>query len=328
MSNVVAVPDNASFFPVSPLMLFPGAMGDFSFYLWQGSDFVLYVRGGDRFTARHRDKLAESGVRELFVRSGRKAEFERYVEANLGRILEDESLPLEERSRVLYEASSLVVAEVFRENLPGSLRSGLLTRIQGVIRDSIRFLARDRSLATLAPFISHDYRTYTHSIHVFIYSNAMLRTYVNDEDLLFECGLGALLHDVGKTRIELDVLNKRGSLTTDERKAIREHPLYGVSLCSHLPLTQNSINCILFHHERLDGSGYPAGLADEDIPLPVRLVTLADIYDALTSARPYAEAMPPYEALTLMRHELRNQLDMNAFRRFVEILSGADIVQM
>jgi HD-GYP domain-containing protein (c-di-GMP phosphodiesterase class II) len=91
-------------------------------------------------------------------------------------------------------------------------------------------------------------------------------------------------------------------------------------------MTQNTINCILFHHEKLDGSGYPAGLRRESIPLPVRIISVSDIYDALTTARPYAEAMPPYEALTLIRHEMRDGVDMDIFKRFVAVLSGADMI--
>ena len=328
MDTSSGLTQQTSYFPVSPLMLFPDVMGDFSFYLWQEGDFVLYARGGELFTHKQRTKLIEAGVKELFVRSSRKTEFEQYVEQNLGRILEDDHAPLGERSRVLYEATSLVIQDVFNQKLPASLSEQHLERIQAIVRDSVRFLAKDKTLAAIAPFIAHDYRTYTHSIHVFIYSNAMLRTYIDDEDMLFECGLGAILHDVGKTRIDKTILNKRGSLTQDERVAIKDHPLYGVSACSHLPISQNTINCILFHHERLDGSGYPAGLASDHIPLPVRLVTLADIYDALTTNRPYAEGMPPYEALTLIRHEMRSQIDMNCFRRFVELLSGANLVQL
>ncbi len=97
-------------------------------------------------------------------------------------------------------------------------------------------------------------------------------------------------------------------------------------MCAHLPMTQNTINCILFHHEKLDGTGYPAGLKGDTIPLPVRIISMADIYDALTTARPYAEAMPPYEALTLIRHEMREEVDMNIFKRFVAVLSGADMI--
>jgi putative nucleotidyltransferase with HDIG domain len=146
------------------------------------------------------------------------------------------------------------------------------------------------------------------------------------ETEVFEYGLGALLHDVGKAKIPKRILNKRGPLTQAEREIIKEHPVHGVSMCAHLPMTQNTINCILFHHETLDGAGYPAGIKGDNVPMPVRIISLSDIYDALTSERPYAEAMQPYEALSLIRNEMRENVDMNIFKRFVAVLSGAEII--
>lgn len=326
MEPTKAVSRPVSYFPVSPMMLFPDALGEFSVYLWQGGDFVLYTRSGQRFTHRHREILHNSGVKEVYVQSDEKPNFDTYLENNLGHILVNEELPLEDRSKVFYEASSGVVEEVFRNKLPAALNQAYFHRVSTIVESSIRFLASDHSLAAVAPFISHDYKTYTHCIHVFIFTVAILNTYDLPEKDLFECGLGAMLHDLGKTNIPRAILNKRGPLTSDERAVIRGHTLHGVSMCSMLPLSQNAINCILFHHEKLDGSGYPAGLSGDDIPLPVRAIAVADIYDALTTARPYADAMQPYEALKLIRHEMHEELDMDLFKRFVAVLGGAELI--
>lgn len=315
-----------SFFPVPPIMLFPNAMGTFSVHLWQGGDFVLYTRSGQRFSETHRKRLHDNGVKEVYVQSAEKHLYEEFLEQNLGKILQDENLPASERSRIFYEASESVVKDIFVKKLPASIPHEHFERIRSIVSNSIDFLAHNGSLAALAPFISHDYKTYTHCMHVFIFTVAILNTYSLSEKELFECGLGAMLHDVGKTRIPRSILNKRGSLTTEERDKIMSHPMHGISMCTQLPLSQNTINCILFHHEKMDGSGYPAGLAGPDIPLPVRVITISDIYDALTTARPYADAMPPYEALTLMRHEMREHLDMDVFKRLVAVLGGAAII--
>ncbi|MEF2231469.1 MAG: HD domain-containing phosphohydrolase [Pseudodesulfovibrio sp.] len=315
-----------SYFPVSPVMLFPEALGEFSVYLWQGGDFVLYTRSGQKFTLRHRQSLHENGVKEVYVLSSDRPQYELYIERNLGSILLDETLPIKLRSKVFYEASAVVMQDVFDNKLPTTLRARHFERIAEIVKSSIRFLASDHSLSTVAPFISHDYKTYTHCMHVFIYSVAVFQTYDMGDAEIFECALGALLHDVGKARIPKRILNKRGSLTTAERSVIKEHPVHGVSMCAHLPMSQNTINCILFHHEKLDGTGYPAGLKGDNLPLPVRIISMADVYDALTTERPYAEAMPPYEALTLMRHDMRHALDMHVFKRFVAVLSGADMI--
>ncbi|ADU61056.1 MAG: HD domain-containing protein [Pseudodesulfovibrio sp.] len=315
-----------SYFPVSPVMLFPEALGDFSVYLWQGGDFVLYTVSGQKFTVRHRKTLHDNGVREVYVQSSEKPQYELYIERNLGTILLDETLPIEVRSQVFYEASTVVMQDIFDHKLPSAVRARHFSRITEIVKNSIRFLASDKTLSAVAPFISHDYKTYTHCMHVFIYSVAVFQAFDMSEADTYECGLGALLHDIGKARIPRRILNKRGSLTQAERDVIKEHPVHGVSMCAHLPMTQNTINCILFHHEKLDGTGYPAGLRRESIPLPVRIISVSDIYDALTTARPYAEAMPPYEALTLIRHQMRDGVDMDIFKRFVAVLSGADMI--
>jgi putative nucleotidyltransferase with HDIG domain len=315
-----------SYFPVSPVMLFPEALGEFSVYLWQGGDFVLYTRSGQKFTLKHRQSLHRNGVTEVYVQSSERPQYEQYIERNLGAILLDETLPIKLRSKVFYEASTVVMQDVFDRKLPTTLRARHFNRIAEIVKSSIKFLASDDSLSTVAPFISHDYKTYTHCMHVFIYSVAVFQTYDMTDGEIFECALGALLHDVGKAKIPRRILNKRGALTTAERAVIKEHPVHGVSMCAHLPMTQNTINCILFHHEKLDGTGYPAGLKGDNIPMPVRIISMSDVYDALTTERPYAEAMLPYEALTLMRHDMREALDMNVFKRFVAVLSGADMI--
>lgn len=315
-----------SYFPVSPVMLFPEALGEFSVYLWQGGDFVLYTKSGQKFTVKHRQSLYQNGVKEVYIQSSERPQYEQYIERNLGTILLDETLPIKLRSKVFYEASTVVMQDVFDRKLPTTLRARHFSRIAEIVKSSIKFLASDKTLATVAPFISHDYKTYTHCMHVFIYSVAVFQTYDMTDNEIFECALGALLHDVGKAKIPRRILNKRGTLTTAERAVIKEHPVHGVSMCAHLPMTQNTINCILFHHEKLDGSGYPAGLKGDNIPMPVRIISMSDVYDALTTERPYAEAMLPYEALTLMRHDMREALDMHVFKRFVAVLSGAEMI--
>lgn len=316
----------ASFFPVSPLILVPEALGEFSVYLRQGDDFVLYARSGEKFTVGQRVKLFESGVGEVYVQTVEKPSFDRYVETNLGGILLDESLPLRERSRLFYESTAGVICDAFNEKLPPRLMEEKFRRIENVVRQSLDFLRDDRALKTIAPFISHDYKTYTHSLQVFVYALSLLSCFDVPEEEHYEYGLGAMLHDIGKTRIPLKVLNKRGALNPEERALVETHPVQGVALCAGLDISQKTFNCVLFHHERVDGAGYPSGIGGEDIPLAVKCISIADVFDALTSNRPYAPAMRAYDALILMRHEMIGAFDMGVYKRFIEMLSGAEMI--
>jgi putative nucleotidyltransferase with HDIG domain len=111
---------------------------------------------------------------------------------------------------------------------------------------------------------------------------------------------GGWLHDCGKIGVPDALLNYGGRLKEAEFNTIRQHPVWGARVARQARLPQAVINIILFHHERYDGEGYPHGIRGREIPIEARIVTIADIYDALTSKRSYREALPWEEALDLM----------------------------
>lgn len=111
----------------------------------------------------------------------------------------------------------------------------------------------------------------------------------------------AILHDVGKIGVPDFILNKPGPLTPEEFDHVRCHPLQGVSIIEPLHSVRDALPAIRWHHERLDGSGYPDGLSGDEIPIVVRIMTIADVYDALTTERPYHEAMSPAEGSRILR---------------------------
>jgi putative two-component system response regulator len=114
---------------------------------------------------------------------------------------------------------------------------------------------------------------------------------------------GGFLHDVGKVGIPDSILFKPGKLTAEEWVTMRTHPARGVEICRHLKSLQPVLPLIRHHHERWDGSGYPDGLSGDQIPLLARILQLADIYDALTSPRPYKRAFSPRQALRILEEE-------------------------
>ena len=315
------------YFAVSPLMLFPGRQGGFDVFLLHGGEFVLYTRACERFTARHRAGLRENGVAEIFIPCEQEPAYRAYVERNLGKTLLHEDAPLEERARIVHDCAVDIVRAAFEHRLPEALaRQQNIARVMDFVREAMAFLCAGPSFQALARLVSHDNRTFSHCVHVFLYSSAILQTYDTDRETLVQTGIGAMLHDIGKVLVSHDILSKTGALTLTERAVINTHPQKGVALCAGLPLSQTAHNCILLHHEKLDGSGYPAGAAGEAIPLPVRAVTIADIYDAMTTNRPYSKAMNPFQVLRIMRDEMFDELDIEMFKRFVTILSGARIV--
>jgi putative two-component system response regulator len=112
-----------------------------------------------------------------------------------------------------------------------------------------------------------------------------------------------LLHDIGKIGTRLDYLQKPGPLTTSEYEEVKKHPVIGYEICLPLRTMAPLLALIRGHHERLDGRGYPDGLKGDEIPLPLRCLSVADVYDALTSDRSYRKALGQEEAMRLMREE-------------------------
>jgi putative two-component system response regulator len=137
---------------------------------------------------------------------------------------------------------------------------------------------------------------------------------------------GGFLHDIGKIGIPDSILFKPGKLTAEEWVTMRTHPARGEDICRHLLSIQPVLPIIRSHHERWDGSGYPDGLAGEQIPLLARILQVADIYDALTSARPYKRACKPGEALAIIESETKKgwrdpEVVSHFFRLHAEVLN-------
>ncbi|MBU1002021.1 MAG: HD domain-containing protein [Proteobacteria bacterium] len=316
-----------SYISISPLMLVPGKRGRFDVHLLQGNGFVLYTKADEHFTSAHRSRLCEGGVCEVYIQKEQEIFYKEYVEDNLGLVLLDDNASLIDRARLLHEASLGIVQEAFERRLPEHIvRQKDFQRVVLAVQQTVRLLAEGQSFKALAQFISHDYRTFSHCVHVFLYSSALLQAYKLDEETMIQAGVGAMLHDIGKTVIPSEILLKPGALSNQERSIIQTHADHGIMLCNHFPLGQVTMDCILHHHEKLDGSGYPMGLTKELISLPVRAVTIADIYDAMTTNRSYCKAMNPFQVLRIMRDEMFGELDIEMFKNFVKVLSGADLL--
>ena len=141
-----------------------------------------------------------------------------------------------------------------------------------------------------------------------------------DEASLFWFRVGALLHDVGKIVVPEDILNKPGPLTPEERRIMEGHPVAGVELLADVDFPWDVIPMIRGHHERYDGHGYPDGVAGEAIPLAARILCVADVYDALTTERPYRKAYSQADALRLMNADTGRQFDPQVLARFFRVI--------
>lgn len=137
---------------------------------------------------------------------------------------------------------------------------------------------------------------------------------------------GAALHDLGKVRVPREVLDKPGRLTGDERALVQGHAAWGADLLAPLPLPAAAVAAVRHHHERWDGGGYPRGLRCRRIPLAARIVAIADVFDALISARPYKPAWCEREAARVILRGAGTQFEPRLARLFVrEVLGFSDL---
>ena len=169
----------------------------------------------------------------------------------------------------------------------------------------------------------YDTYTYSHSVNVGVLSLLVARKFFGHSDRhdLRELGIGFFLHDLGKIRINPDVIMKDGLLTDEEITEMRRHPLYGFDILKEAnQLTTESKLIVLEHHEREDGRGYPYGLYGSEIHEYARICALVDMYDALTSDRPYREKMIPYQALNLIKGKLADRTQKALFETLVLVL--------
>ncbi len=133
--------------------------------------------------------------------------------------------------------------------------------------------------------------------------------------------MGGILHDIGKIGVSDSILNKPGRLTDEEFDKIRQHPVIGEKICKPLNSISPLIPIIKHHHEKLDGSGYPDGLSGEEVPVPARIMAIVDVYDALTSDRPYRKGMDKEKALGILKEESdKGWWDKNLLAKFAKQL--------
>jgi putative nucleotidyltransferase with HDIG domain len=141
-----------------------------------------------------------------------------------------------------------------------------------------------------------------------------------DEKTLSDIEIGGYLHDIGKLGIEDAILLKADDLTPGERDVIKEHTDIGMSILEPVELAEDVLDFVHNHHERLDGSGYPRGLAQDQVSIVARIAAVADMYDALTSSRPYRGAATPEEALALLRSQAGTLLDTQVVEGMASVL--------
>jgi HD-GYP domain-containing protein (c-di-GMP phosphodiesterase class II) len=208
--------------------------------------------------------------------------------------------------------------EIGAEDLHAS--SLVVQQLDKVVGELVDVLTKDeRAIININDLKSYDEYTYHHSLSVAVLSIAIGQHLRLDRRDLNRLGMSAIMHDIGKTSVPVDIINKASRLTNEEFSLVKTHSPEGYQY-----LLQGTIGNeatregVLYHHEKIDGTGYPYGLSGEHIPVWSRIIAVADVYDALTSNRPYRLPMQPAEALEYIMGGIGSSFDYDVVSSFAQ----------
>ena len=225
-----------------------------------------------------------------------------------------------ERAANICKQSRRAVLSMFEEARMGkAVDTRAAKQLVEEITDSV---ARNSgALISLARLKTVDDYTYMHSVAVCAMMIALSRQLGLDAEQTRLAGVAGLMHDLGKAAMPLEVLNKPGKLTDAEFAIIKSHPAKGYAMLkSSTDVDPVVLDVCLHHHEKVDGSGYPEGLKGDDISLFAKMGAVCDVYDAITSNRPYKQGWDPAESLRRMAEWAKGHFDMRVFQAFVKSL--------
>ncbi|HJT18929.1 MAG TPA: HD-GYP domain-containing protein [Nitrospira sp.] len=229
----------------------------------------------------------------------------------------DEELPA---ARHVYMAAKAVIAQAMHDARMGrDINMEAVNQVVNAMADSV--LRNPDALTSLARLKRFDEYTFYHSVNTSLLGLALGRSMGFTRDALHRLGVGTLLHDIGKTRIPAEILNKPGRFEAHEFEIVQQHVMRGVEILSDTALGEDFLKPALEHHERVDGTGYPHRRKKTELSGFGLIAAIVDIYDAITSDRCYHKAKPAHEALQFL-YQLgqRGHVDHELLQRFVQVV--------
>jgi HD-GYP domain-containing protein (c-di-GMP phosphodiesterase class II) len=288
-----------------PLQIIRDSIPNCDLYIFRGGRLRLYRERTQELLPRDLDRLARGGTKTLYLA---KADEHAHRREQAEKIRKTEKLSPSQRYQLLCDITRASFEAAYQEGSLGEiieLIDELGTQLADVLAD------KDLALGELYSLMSHDDYTYVHCVNVATYTMLLAKYLgITDPAELRAIAAGGMCHDIGKRHIHLQVLNKHGQLDESERKQIEQHPVLGFrDLLPRGDLTWPQLMMVYQHHERFDGRGYPVGLPAAEIHDYARMTTVADIFHALTSCRPYRSPMSIDDACKFLSEQSGKILD-------------------
>ncbi len=299
---------------------------NFNLYIKIGGDMVLYRSADLPFSERTRLKLLDNKVNRLFISGKSREKYQKYIEQNLDKILVDQKITQEKKAGILYETSKTLMKDVLDNPSYGEN----IQRGKKMVEHQVSYILKGQeAFHNLLKISSFDYYTYSHSVNVCTFAIALAQQLgYKDEKFLHDLGIGALLHDVGKSKISDRILNKKGSLSQVEFELMKKHPKWGVEILTTTDLIDpSSYYPVLQHHERGIEKGYPNHLKLSEMHDFSKIVAVVDTFDAMTTQRVYQGAVETYPALKVM-FSLKGDFDRKTLEAFAALMGPTGLADV
>jgi|694.fasta_scaffold130833_2 putative nucleotidyltransferase with HDIG domain len=301
----------AKFFEIRLQSLVPDAPLAFDLFLVVNGKPTLFRKQGQTITTeRMSSLLAHKGQRFLILEEHRAI----YLSI-LKQMLSNPDASVETKAKYVKESAFLHVHDLFdKPNVADSVQGAEL-----LVAEMVDLVSEDvGAAASLMKLSTHDYYTYNHCVDVAVYTIAIAKHLFGlDRTKLIQAGLGGLLHDIGKRKIDVNIINKTSALSKEEWEEVKRHPQYGKEILVDVEaVPEESKRAVFEHHENFDGTGYPLRKKGDEVSKLSHLVAVADVFDALTTERSYHKAMSPQEALDTMFGMQPGKFDPDIFQAF------------
>jgi len=290
-------------------------------YFRQGDNLIMLVPKHALFGVQHIDFLRERGIDTIYVHTRERKAMEHYMARHLDKILVDQSVPPRVKAEIFYSTSGYAMEQVLEDP-----RAETIGDMKKTIKGMLNHIISNRVvLSDLFTITTHDYLTYHHCLNVGIFATALAYKFYGDKDPdnnLERLSYGFFLHDIGKSKVPKAILTKPDRLNAEEWQIMKQHPQWGYNILMQTGhLTDEAAYIALEHHEQINGSGYPNGVKGDRIHPCARICAIVDMFDALTTDRPYKPALKPFDALRYMQQHLIYGFDPSYLETFVLLLA-------
>ena len=313
---------DSALIPISPLTLsssFP--VGTNVFSRQRGDQQPILFLASDQIAGNESlQRIANSPDLKLFICKDDLATFQKHLREHFDEWFADTTIPIQNKAAMLSEMVRNTLSEEFTRNDTNSI---VLASKQ--LGEQISKLATDKRLtgAELCQILHHDFGTFTHSGNVAFYCSLLASELGYSGENLADIVTGGLLHDLGKLDIDERILNKPGKLDDLEFRTIKDHPLAGFRrLTKSKEASKVQLLMTYQHHERLDGKGYPVGIGGDEIDIASRICTVADVFEAMTSNRPYRGPLSHGQTLEIMADSVDLAFDKEVFQCWSSVVNN------